>query len=52
MPQMMPMNWFIIYFMYLIIFYLFILLMNSFLINFNMKKKKIKYILKKWNWQW
>nr|YP_009484708.1 ATP synthase F0 subunit 8 [Apis dorsata]AGI56731.1 ATP synthase F0 subunit 8 [Apis dorsata]ARR27615.1 ATP synthase F0 subunit 8 [Apis dorsata]BBB04317.1 ATP synthase F0 subunit 8 [Apis dorsata] len=53
MPQMMPMNWFMIYLMYLIIFNLFILLINSFLIKLNLKKKKsTKHILMKWNWQW
>ncbi|YP_008080960.1 ATP synthase F0 subunit 8 (mitochondrion) [Apis florea] len=52
MPQMMPIKWFMIYFIYLIVFYMFIMLMNSFLIKFNLKFKKTSKSLKKWNWLW
>nr|YP_009500769.1 ATP synthase F0 subunit 8 [Apis nigrocincta]ASF62524.1 ATP synthase F0 subunit 8 [Apis nigrocincta]BBA74581.1 ATP synthase F0 subunit 8 [Apis nigrocincta]BBA74594.1 ATP synthase F0 subunit 8 [Apis nigrocincta] len=53
MPQMMPMKWFMIYFMYLLIFNLFIMLLNSFLIKMNFKKiEEKKMLLKKWNWHW
>lgn len=51
-PQIIPIKWFLIYFIYLLIFYLFIILINSILIKTKINKETLKIKLKKWNWFW
>nr|ALO76605.1 ATP synthase F0 subunit 8 [Hexagonia terminalis] len=54
MPQMAPMNWLLLYFIFTLIFFLFNF-MNyySFIIKNNMKSSiSNKYIQKNFNWKW
>nr|DBA43731.1 TPA_asm: ATP8 [Bombus soroeensis] len=51
MPQMMPINWMLIFFMCLMCLFIIMILMNSFLMYFHLKKNK-NLIYKKWTWLW
>nr|DBA43939.1 TPA_asm: ATP8 [Bombus terricola] len=52
MPQMMPINWLIIFLTCLICLMLIMILLNSFLLDFKIKNLKKKIIYKKWKWLW
>uniref|UniRef100_UPI0030FF1220 ATP synthase F0 subunit 8 n=1 Tax=Coladenia agnioides TaxID=2866479 RepID=UPI0030FF1220 len=54
MPQMMPINWIISFFMFIMIFILFNI-MNYYIFNINKKKKMIKLNFNNNNylsWKW
>nr|YP_010174497.1 ATP synthase F0 subunit 8 [Bombus longipennis]QWV61245.1 ATP synthase F0 subunit 8 [Bombus longipennis]DBA43627.1 TPA_asm: ATP8 [Bombus lucorum] len=52
MPQMMPINWLIIFLMCMICLISIMILMNSLLLNLKIKNFKKKIIYKKWKWLW
>nr|YP_010586228.1 ATP synthase F0 subunit 8 [Himalopsyche eos]UZZ43990.1 ATP synthase F0 subunit 8 [Himalopsyche eos] len=52
MPQMMPMNWIMLFLFFIIIFIMFNM-MNFCLINYNFSNLKSKNIIKfPMNWKW
>nr|DBA43913.1 TPA_asm: ATP8 [Bombus griseocollis] len=54
MPQMMPINWLMIFLMCLICLLTMNILLNSSLIYFKMNKNHLNTnnIFKKWTWMW
>nr|DBA43549.1 TPA_asm: ATP8 [Bombus difficillimus] len=52
MPQMMPINWFLIFMMCLMCLLILMILINSLLLTMIFKNKKIKFNKKKWMWMW
>nr|DBA43692.1 TPA_asm: ATP8 [Bombus nevadensis] len=51
MPQMMPINWLIIFILCLLCLFMIMINMNSLLLYFNFKNKFLKNY-KKWKWNW
>nr|ALO70286.1 ATP synthase F0 subunit 8 [Aloconota currax]ARH54856.1 ATP synthase F0 subunit 8 [Aloconota currax] len=51
MPQMAPMNWLLLFLMFIVIFMMFNSL-NYFCFIYNPKTSKIKQVLKSINWKW
>nr|YP_010274907.1 ATP synthase F0 subunit 8 [Erynnis popoviana]UJV31598.1 ATP synthase F0 subunit 8 [Erynnis popoviana] len=53
MPQMMPINWIISFFMFIFIFILFNI-MNFYIFNIKYKNNKKMFInkMKNFNWKW
>nr|YP_009236681.1 ATP synthase F0 subunit 8 [Telchinia circeis]AMJ17155.1 ATP synthase F0 subunit 8 [Telchinia circeis] len=54
MPQMMPINWLLSFFLFILIFIIF-MIMNYFIYNYkiDMKNKNINFIKKsKISWKW
>nr|DBA43562.1 TPA_asm: ATP8 [Bombus haemorrhoidalis] len=52
MPQMMPINWLIIFMMCLMSLLIMMFLINSLLIFLKIKKKSNIIYYKKWKWMW
>nr|QOV03258.1 ATP synthase F0 subunit 8 [Orfelia nemoralis] len=53
MPQMSPLNWFILLLFFIMTFFLFNMInYYNFMYNPNNKNKQIKYNLKNMNWKW
>nr|QBP33719.1 ATP synthase F0 subunit 8 [Bombus asiaticus] len=52
MPQMMPINWLMIFLLCLMCLMIIMILMNSLLLNFNMKKINNMNFNNKWKWLW
>nr|QLY90139.1 ATP synthase F0 subunit 8 [Trichostegia minor] len=51
MPQMMPLNWLFLFFMFIIFFCLF-MIMNYYIYSPNFSSSKFKISMKKFNWTW
>nr|DBA43796.1 TPA_asm: ATP8 [Bombus supremus] len=52
MPQMMPINWLIIFIMCLMCILIIMMLMNSLILFYKNKNMNNSYFLKKWKWLW
>nr|DBA43575.1 TPA_asm: ATP8 [Bombus fervidus] len=52
MPQMMPINWLMIFSMNLFCLLMLIVLINSLIILYMSTKKSKYFIYKKWMWLW
>nr|DBA43874.1 TPA_asm: ATP8 [Bombus polaris] len=52
MPQMMPINWMIIFLLCLICLMTIVILMNSLMLYFKMGNVNSKFLYKKWKWMW
>nr|DBA43822.1 TPA_asm: ATP8 [Bombus ussurensis] len=52
MPQMMPINWLIIYILCLTCMFIIIIMINSFILFFKIKNINNKSIYKNWKWMW
>nr|DBA43835.1 TPA_asm: ATP8 [Bombus trifasciatus] len=51
MPQMMPINWLMIFIMYLICMFMITMMINSLIMSFKNKNKN-KFTYKNWKWMW
>nr|DBA43536.1 TPA_asm: ATP8 [Bombus balteatus] len=52
MPQMMPINWLMIFFMCLMSLIFIVVLMNFLLMYMKMGNVNSKFLYKKWKWFW
>nr|DBA43718.1 TPA_asm: ATP8 [Bombus superbus] len=52
MPQMMPINWLIIFLLCLMSLFLMMIMINSLMMIYNFKNKYIQTSKLKWNWSW
>nr|DBA43666.1 TPA_asm: ATP8 [Bombus laesus] len=52
MPQMMPINWLMIFLMCLLCLLILMILLNSLILFMKMKIMKNMFLNKKWMWLW